>query len=132
MRVETEDEAAVDVDALRLDADDRHAVTIEAATFPPAGIDAGERIGRRTLQTDQYLRTTGIAHQRQQVVVVGDTQIRLGEPANAVFSQFRKQRLPIGAVDGGLATVPEIAVPGVSLPQWRENGWCPVMPQARV
>jgi hypothetical protein len=87
-------EAAVHGDPTRLDALHRGLVVGEPAELPVAPqLDAVEPKRLRALEADQHLPAAALAHEVQQLRVVGDRDVGLGEPVDALVLQGREQPL---------------------------------------
>src|SRR5262249_57228823 len=56
----------------------------------------------RALEADEHLRTPAPAHELEQLRVLVDRQIRLGEPSDLPLRQLGEQLLPVSTVDEGI------------------------------
>jgi hypothetical protein len=102
--VEPEDEAAVDGDPVGLDPADVIPVVVESRPLPvPALLDTIDAGQAGALEPDEELPAARLAHQVQQLRVVGDRDVTFAEPVDALRCQ-RPEQLP------GVATIGEAVV----------------------
>src|SRR5450759_49017 len=97
--IEPEDEAAVDGDAVGLDSADVVPVVVEPRPFPvPALLDTIDAGRTGALEPDEELPAAGLAHQVEQLRVVGDRDVALAEPVDALRRQRPQQLLGVAAI----------------------------------
>src|SRR5690348_5052376 len=79
--IEAEHEAAIHGNTMILNSADRGHISIQLACLPVgAGLQSLETNTRGAFETDQHLRASAVAHQAEQLIVIGDGEVAFSEP----------------------------------------------------
>ena len=102
MGVQAENEAAVDGDAVVLDAADVFEVAGALPGLPVAFQLHAFRAFRRILESDEDLRAAGPPHLFEQGRIAGDGDVGLREPAHVFAGERLAQRVAVAFVGKGV------------------------------
>ena len=85
--VESEDEAAIDGDAVRLDLANLRQAATALLLFPMPAVGLIECQRVNGLESDEQLRAAGLGQRFKELLIVGDREIGLREPADRILGQ---------------------------------------------
>src|SRR6185436_5879516 len=90
--VKAKDKAPIHRDAVGLDFGDRLAIAVLLARFPVrVQLDSVQAPATRALEPDEDLLASRVAHQREEIVVPGDVDVRFGKPSDLFLREFAQQ-----------------------------------------